>query len=144
MAMANDPAYGKPFFPSTGPYLFSGSFLQLQFARVFQGGLSVQDNVVAHPGGLQPAAVQITGSLVNVTVCATAGNSTALPKAIQGSMVKMNNSGATSMNVFAKVGSGDTINGTAGTTAFAHANAKRIEYMCTTTGKWITSTAAIP
>lgn len=142
--MANDPVYGKPFFPSTGPYLFSGSFLQLLFARVFQGGLSVQDSVVAHAGGLQPAAVQLTGSLVNVTVCATAGNSTALPKAIKGSLVKMDNNGVASMNVFAKVGSGDTINGTAGTTAFAHANAKRVEYTCLTAGKWLTSTASIP
>lgn len=142
--MANDPAYGKPNFPSMGSYLFSGAFLSLLFQRVFQGGLSVQDNVVAHAGGLQPSAVQLTGSLVNVVTCATAGNSTALPKAIQGSIVKVNNNGAASMNVFAKVGSGDTINGTAGTTAFAHANAKRVEYMCLTTGKWLTSTQAIP
>ena len=142
--MANDPAYGKPNFPSLGSYLFSGAFLQLLFQRVLQGGLQVQDGVVAHPGGLQPAAVQLTGSLVNVITCATAGNSTALPKAIKGSLVKVDNNGAASMNVFAKVGSGDTINGTAGTTAFAHANAKRVEYACLTTGKWLTSTASIP
>jgi hypothetical protein len=142
--MANDPLYGKPNFPALGPYLFSGAFLQQLFQRVFQGGLAVQDGVIAHPGGLQPSAVQVTASLVNVVTCATAGNSTALPKAIKGSLVKMDNNGATSMNVFAKVGSGDTINGTAGTTAFAHANAKRVEYICQTTGKWLTSTQAIP
>jgi hypothetical protein len=48
------------------------------------------------------------------------------------------------MNVFAKVGTSDTINGTVGTTAFAHAGAKRITYNCYTSGAWITSTAAIP
>ena len=142
--MANDPVYGKPFISQLGPYLFSGQFLGLLFSRVLQGGLSVQDGVIAHPGGLQPAAVQITASIFNVVTCATAGNSIALPKAIKGSIVKGDNNGAQSMNVFAKVGSGDTINGTAGTTAFAHANAKRIEYTCLTAGKWLTSTASIP
>lgn len=142
--MANDPAYGKPFITQLGPYLFSGQFLGLLFSRVFQGGLASQDTITAHAGGLQPAAVQLAASFNNVTVCATAGNSTALPKAIKGSEVVVFNNGATSMNVFGKVGSGDTINGTAGTTAFAHANAKRVTYTCVTAGKWLTSTAAIP
>jgi hypothetical protein len=142
--MANDPVYGKPFFPSTGPYLFAGSFIQTLLARVFQGGLSSRDTITARAGGLQPLATQLIASFNNVTVCATGGDSVALPKAIQGSEVVVFNNGVASMNVFAKVGSGDTINGTAGTTAFAHANAKRVTYTCVTTGKWLTSTAAIP
>lgn len=143
--MAKNTSYGKPFFPSTGPYLFTGSFLQQLFSRLFQGGIAAEDTITAHVGGTQAAAYQLNNSLNRTTVVTTAADSVALPKAISGSILVLINSDSTdAQNVYAFPGSGDTINGNTTTTAFSQAAAKVTTFYCLTKGAWITSTAAIP
>lgn len=142
--MAKNTTYGKPFFPSTGPYLFAGSFFQTLFSRILQGGVSAEDGITAHAGGTQAAGYVLNNSINRVATVGSAGDSVVLPPAIQGSILILDNASGTSMNVFGAVGSGNTINGTAGTTAFAVAGAKSVTFKCLTKGAWVTSTAAIP
>lgn len=143
--MAQDPIYGKPQGFPRGPFLFSGSLLTTLLNRVLQGGLNREDSITAHAGGTQAAAYQLKRSLNRVTVVGTAADSVALPKAIAGSIVLLANSDAAdSMNVYAKPGSGDTINGSSTSTAFAQAAGKLVSFICFTAGAWITSTASIP
>jgi|SRR5215469_3713179 len=147
--MARNLVYGKQNWPAMGPYLFSGLFLSTMFARMFQGGIASEDGITAHATGGQANAYQLLASFNRVATVASGGDSVALPKAIKGSRVVVDNATGTSMNVFslatqAGSSSPDTINGTAGTTAFAQAGNKRVDYVCYTTGAWVTSTAALP
>lgn len=137
------PVYGK-VNERPGFRLMDGSDINTLFSRVFQGGLSRQDLITAHSGGTQAPAFVLTKSLNNVTTVAADNDSVTLPKAIAGSRVDILNNGAHILGVYAMIGSGDTINGTAGTTQFSQAAAKRVVFTCVTMGKWLTSTAAIP
>ena len=143
--MARNLVYGKPTWPAMGPYLFRGYFLQQMFARMFQGGIQSEDAITATPGGTQAASYQLLATFNNVTTVATNGDGVCLPKAIAGSRVVIDNNDAShSLNVYGQLNSGDTINGVAGSTAFAQAHAKRVDYICLTKGAWLTSTASIP
>lgn len=127
--------YGKPSLQG-GYRLNNASFLNLIFQKVLQGGLSRKSTITAKAGGTQAAAVQLTSTLNKITVCATAGDSVAAPKAVAGSVVIVENQGAQSLNVFPKVGSGDTINAAATTVAYAVAAGKTAQLICNDVGKY--------
>jgi len=101
------------------------------------GGRSTTNTITAHAGGLQASAVALTTSINNVTVVGTAGDSVALPSATGGQVIYVVNSSATSMNVFSSNSStADTINGTAGTTAFAIAAGVAVAFISPASGVW--------
>ena len=64
--------------------------------------------ITAHAGGGQGSATALTGEFNNVTTCATAADSVALPAAVAGLAITVKNSGAASLAVFPA--SGDSIN----------------------------------
>lgn len=128
-------AYGARKF-SPGYRLMNGDFLNTMFANIFQGNLSRKSTITAKAGGTQAAAVQLIATLNKVTVCATGGDSVAAPKAVAGSVVIVENQGAQSLNVFSKLGSGDTINGASAATAYAVAAGKIAFFICNDAGKY--------
>ncbi len=135
--MATDPNYGKASWPSMGPYLFSGEFLNRMFGRVFQGGISRQDTITATAGGTKAAAFPLIKSWNNITVCASTHDSVLLPPAIAGSRVLVINSGAQTLDVYGK--GTDTIDAVATGTANNILTTKLKEYTCITRGLWITT-----
>jgi hypothetical protein len=94
------------------------------------GGFTYLNNITAHAGGLQPSAVPLTAAMNRVTTVGSAGDSVCLPSAVGGQAITVINASATSMNVFSSNSStADTINGTAGTTAYAIAGGKTADFM---------------
>lgn len=133
--------YGKRidagnFQPGVRP--ISGTSLTKAFAKMLQGGLSRAYGLVAHAGGGQASALQMTTTMARVETVATGADSLALPKAIAGSVAIVTNAGANSMNVFAKNGTTDVINALANNTAFAVAAGKSCLFLCSKTGQWDT------
>ena len=101
------------------------------------GGVTATNTITAHAGGVQASAVALVSAINNVTVVGTAGDSVALPSAVGGQTVYVINSSATSMNVFSSNSStADTINGTAGTTAFAVAGGVAVCFISPASGVW--------
>ena len=105
---------------------------------------TVQDPVTAHAGGGQALATALTGTFVNIATVTTAGDSVQLPLAVAGQVMFIRNSSATATGpqVFAAVGSTDTINGVAGSTGVAHAPTTGKFYFCTKSapaGTWYTT-----
>jgi hypothetical protein len=93
--------------------------------------------VTAHAGGTQALGVALTTCMINISVCATTGDSVCLPVAIGGQSVYIANSGAAPCNVFSSNAStADTINGTAGTTAFSLVNGKNVQAFSVAAGAW--------
>jgi hypothetical protein len=80
------------------------------------GGYTTQTGIVARAGGGRPLATPLTACINLITVCATLADSVALPPAVGGQMVFVINGGAFNAQVFAAVGTSDTINGIAGAT----------------------------
>jgi hypothetical protein len=117
-------------FFGVGVGLVDKAALDANFAVVSSGTSSVPvNNIVAHAGGGQALATQIVTALVaRVSTVATIGDSVALPLAA-GQRVILVNAATNSMNVFAFNGSSDTINGTAGSTAYALAGGKTAEFV---------------
>lgn len=127
---------------SGGVGLVDQAALQSNFTAVTTGQSGTRNNgITAHAGGTQAAAVQLSNGTSRVTVCATGGDSVALPLAAL-QTVTVINAGAASCNVFAQNGSSDTINGTAGSTAFAVANGKACEFISCVAGAWNTLLSA--
>lgn len=127
--------YGKTNL-MRGFRMFDGADINRLFSRVFQGGLSREDNITATPGGTKAAARPLVRSLNHITVCATANNSVLAPKAIAGSILLVRNDGATTLALFGK--DADTIDGVATGTANTIAAGKAKQYFCLTTGQWLT------
>lgn len=125
-----------------GNRMFTGGDLTRAFQKMLQGGLSRQDMLTAHAGGGQASAMQITTSLARFSTVATAADSGALPKAIAGSAVFVRNDGANSMNLYAKPGTTDTINGASNATAYALAAGKSAWFICLTGGAYVTLLSA--
>lgn len=125
-----------PAFPATGVGLVDQTLLAAIFAAIATGQATAPINgITAHAGGTQAAAVQLSNGTNRITVCATGGDSVALPLAALQS-VRVLNAGAASLNVFALNGSSDTINGTAGSTAFAVGIGKSAEFISAVAGAW--------
>jgi hypothetical protein len=77
------------------------------------GGHSYAGAITAAAGGTRGAATKLPASVNRITVCATAGDSVALPAAIGGQWMAVYNAGAAACQVFADPASRDTINGVA-------------------------------
>lgn len=99
---------------------------------------SVSTGLTAHSGGTQAAALQLVAAINEVTTVAAANDSVALPLAVAGMQVLVENAAATnSMQVY---GAGtDTINAVATATGVAQAAGKSGLYFCTKSapaGNW--------
>jgi hypothetical protein len=101
------------------------------------GGYSTLNGVTAHAGGGQTNGVLMSAAINRVTTVGSAGDSVILPSAVGGQSITVINGSGTSMNVFSNTAStSDTINGTAGTTAYAIAGGKTAEFVSPASGVW--------
>lgn len=119
----------------TGEQLSTASFAFLQslgiVGHLFQ---NPADSIVAHAGGGQANATQLTADMNRVITVATAGDSVALPASQAGMLVGVINAGANPMQVYG-LGS-DTINGVAAATGVSQMQNSVVYYSCTTAGVW--------
>lgn len=131
----------KSFTP--GRQLIDGSDLQQLSQQLF----SYANGIVAHAGGTQAAATNLTAANNEVTVCASDNDSVALPPAIPGSTVYINNNTGHTLAVYGQAsnentGAGDTIaahnSNTQQPTATGVTQATTVPgiYKCTTAGQW--------
>lgn len=77
------------------------------FIKSPQSNLSlkvVQSNITAATGSTQATGVQIVSDLVEISVCANAGDSLTLPIAKRGLQILITNHGAQSADIFPAVG----------------------------------------
>lgn len=103
-----------------------------------------QYGITAHAGGTQAAALVLTPNtnLVEVDTVATTGDSVALPQCIQGTYLFLANAGANTLDVYgnptanAASATLDTINGTAGTSAYTIATNTNAVFFCAKNGAW--------
>ena len=113
------------------------SYLPFPFASISLTGLMYESYVgslTAHAGGGQASALALTAEVNQVTVVATAGDSVALPAAVQGLTIAVINDAALPMQVY---GTGtDTINDVATATGISQMAQSVILYICTSTGNW--------
>jgi hypothetical protein len=93
-------------------------------------------SITAHAGGAQALSVPIRQACTLIAVSATSGDSVQLPPAVGGQVLWVTNGGAASAQVFASLGSTDTINGVAGTTGVALASGKSVTYVSPLAGAW--------
>lgn len=116
------------------------SYLPFPFASLSLTGLlyeSVTDNLTAHAGGTQAAALPLTAELNRISTVATAGDSVSLPASAAGLSIVVVNSGANAMQVF---GAGtDTINAVATATGVSQMPNSLVLYVCHTAGTWYTT-----
>ncbi len=99
--------------------------------------VSTQNGIVAKAGGTITGASAITATFSQVSTSANSGDSVLLPAAKVGAYYVIFNAGANPIQVFAT--GTDTIDGTAGATGVALANAKRCIYICIDQGIWISA-----
>lgn len=103
---------------------------------------SITAAITAHAGGGQGSAVQLTTTVNNITVSATAGDSVLLPEAVAGLRVVVQNYGAASAAVFPATG--ETIDGGSANASINLPSGARIEFIATTTSNWTTVLAETP
>jgi hypothetical protein len=113
----------------TGPGLFDPSLAAL-------GGGRTYSTVTARAGGTRPPATKLTAAVNRIGVCATAADSVALPPAVGGQAIYVQNAGATSAQVFADPSTSDTINGVVAATGVALAAGKAASYFSPAPGVW--------
>lgn len=115
----------------------------------FVNGIAAGQNaasqvITAFAGGGQAGAKGISPNalLVEIGTVATAGDSVALPFAVKGTWMVVFNASANSANMYGRVpvnkltGVIDTINGTAGSTAYAIAGGVSVLFFCPANGIW--------
>lgn len=111
---------------------------------IFQVGIlrmSRETAIVAHAGGGQTAAYQLTYSLNRVATVASANDSVKLPICQGGKVVIVINAAASnSMNVYGQTG--ETINALSANSAFAVAANKFVIFACGIDGAWYTNLTA--
>lgn len=95
---------------------------------------AAQDSITATPGGGQAQGFRLTNVLNRVSVCATAGDSVVLPKAVNGLARWVTNSGAAALDVFPEVG--DIIRGLSANIAFRLATGTGVMLTCSADGTW--------
>ncbi len=102
----------------------------------------VEDTLTAHAGGTQAAALALssTKNYHRISVCATAGDSVALPAATVGQAHFVRNDGAASCQVYGTTP--DTIDDVATATGVALPAGVGRWFICTTAAKWYTDEAA--
>lgn len=111
---------------------------------VFSGNIQLQagdyllessgDNIVAHAGGGQGAATQITTQTSRIITVATAADSIMLPPSTPGLELLVINHGANSMQVYGATP--DTIDDQATATGVAQMANSLVIYTCATAGAW--------
>ena len=106
------------------------------------GIASFQNNITATAGGGRGAARPLLAAFNRISVCATAADSVALPPATGGQEVTVINSGAASAQVFAAVGTSDTINGVAAVTGVPLAAAGKAQFVSVDVGQWFSILSA--
>jgi hypothetical protein len=95
----------------------------------------VQNALTALASGGQSGATQLAAGMNRITVCATAGDSVALPAATAGVIVSVVNVGATAAAIF-PLGATDVIQGIAAQTAMTLASGSSIQFRCAVAGTW--------
>lgn len=96
--------------------------------------LGTQDGLTALAGGGQAGATLINARLNRFTTVASIGDSGILQPAIAGNIIRVNNSGANSMDVFPAVGEQiDNLGVDSATQLFSGSGAT---FYCYTTGRW--------
>jgi hypothetical protein len=98
--------------------------------------LAAANTITAHAGGTRALATKLTASLNRISVCATAGDSVALPPAVAGLDLLVINDGAAAGQVFADAGTTDTIDGVAAATGVPLTNAARARFSAPADGVW--------
>lgn len=132
---------GTPPIPSNGFGLVDGTWL-----NGLAGGTNYayQYSITAHAGGGQASAFQLPQfiNMFQVSTVATTGDSVALPQCIQGSYMFLSNSGASTLDVYGSpivngtTGTLDTINATAGTSAYTLTTNTNAVFFCAKNGAW--------
>lgn len=81
-----------------GQRLISGASLGTLAAQLY----SVQDNIVAHPGGGRAGATPLAAAFCDITVVASTNDSVLLPYAIPGNSFNVSNSSANGAQIWAQ------------------------------------------
>lgn len=134
-------AVGTPPLGGIGPALQDGQWL-LGLAGGTNYGY--QSGITAHAGGTQAAATVLPTNiaLVEVDTVATTGDSVALPQCIQGTWLFLRNAGAGTLDVYGNTITNplsatlDTINATAGTSAYTLTTNTNAIFFCAKNGAW--------
>lgn len=103
-----------------------------------------QYGITAHAGGTQSAALVLPAQyyLLEVDTVATAADSVALPQCLQGTQFFLANAGANTLDVYGNpttnpiTGTADTINATAGSTAYTLSTNTNAYFFCAKNGSW--------
>jgi hypothetical protein len=98
--------------------------------------LSVQTGIVAHAGGGQGAAVQLTAMNCFIATVATAGDSVKLPPAKVGMEITVINQSATATGPNVFPATGESINALSANTAIAVAPQTVLIFFCGIAGTW--------
>lgn len=110
-----------------GVGLRDGALIDANFTAITGGsGFSFTDSITAHAGGTRAAGVALTTTLNRISVCATNADSVLLPAATGGQFIVIANAGAASAQIFAAIGTSDTINAVAAATGIVLATNKTI------------------
>jgi hypothetical protein len=120
---------GSSAYP-IGPHLFDAAI------AANGGGYTATTGIVARAGGLRPAATPLRSAINHITVCATANDSVALPAAVGGQVIIVINTGAASAQVYAAVGTNDTINGFSAGAGVPLAAASKEAFISPALGLW--------
>ena len=115
------------------------SSLALKSIGLATGGLfveSYQDNIVAHAGGGQSSAYQLTSEINRITTVATSGDSVALPGSQPGLSIMVINHGVNPVQVYGAPGSSDTVDDVAAATGVSQMQGSVAFYICATSGAW--------
>jgi len=113
-----------------GPQLFDPGLI------TSGGGMSYVTGITARAGGTRAAGTPLTAAVNHITVCATAADSVVLPPAVGGQEMVVINGGAAAAQVFAAVGTSDTINGVAAATGISLAAAGKEIFVSPGPGLW--------
>ena len=137
------------YFQNQGPQDAVGSSSYALGPQLFDptlatggGGQSFANGLTATAGGTRAAALPLRASMNRITTCATAADSVALPPAVGGQEVTIINSGAAAAQVFAAVGTSDTINGVAAATGISLAAAGKAQFVSPGPGLWFSILSA--
>lgn len=106
--------------------------------------LSFVSGLTATAGGTQAAALALPGSatLIEVDTVATTGDSVMLPQCVASRVLTIINAGAGTLYVYGNsatnraTSAADTINGTAGSTAYQMATLITAQFICAKSGAW--------
>lgn len=103
-----------------------------------------QSGIVAHAGGTQAACFNLPVGVyyMQIDTVATTGDSVCLPFAAAGTNVQIRNNGANTVNIFGQsannplTGAADTINGTAGSSAYSPTTQQSADCFVAKNGSW--------